>query len=581
MAVGERRNRGGGLNAWPGYVDALSTLLMVIIFVLLVFVLAQAFLSVALSGRDRALDRLNRQVSDISDMLALERAGAADLRTALSRLNVDLGAALSEREAIARQLFELRGERDRLGNDLSAARGERDRLSAQLADLAAQGGASEARVRRLETQLADALSRTETQGGEVERAARDLAGLRRQLAAQGLELERTQEALGTSRQQAATTAEAMRRAGAELEAARREITALREQAASLDREVQVGRDTIAARLSDLARLQNQVQALSALRDQLERQAQDAAARAEAEGRARMTAEQQAAAAEQARQQAAARAAADEQARAAAQADAASAERARQQAEARAAADEQARAAAQADAASAERTRQQADARAAEATRLSESAQAQAALLSRQLESIRTELRTLNAALEASEAAGRDKDTQISNLGARLNTALAARVEELQRYRSDFFGRLRTILGDRPGIQIVGDRFVFQSEVLFPVGSADLSGEGAERIRDLAISLREIMREMPPDVPWVLRVDGHADNSPIRPGGQFASNWELSAARAVNVVRLLVTLGIPADRLAATAFGEWQPVEAGDTPAARARNRRIEFRLTDR
>ncbi|MCC7283111.1 MAG: peptidoglycan -binding protein, partial [Acetobacteraceae bacterium] len=517
MALSQRRSRGGGLNAWPGYVDALSTLLMVIIFVLLVFVLAQAFLSVALSGRDRALDRLHRQVSEISDMLALERTGAADLRAALARLNVDLGAALSERDAIARQLSDARGERERLGSDLAAARGERDRLSAQLADLAAQGSASEARVRRLEGQLADALARTETQGSEVERAAGDLADLRRQLAAQGIDLARTREALGASRTEAASTAEAMRRASAELDAARRQIAALREQAASLDREVQVGRDTIAARLSDLAKLQNQVQALGTLRDQLEREAREAAARAAAEAAARAGADQQAA--------------------------------------------------------EAERTRQQAEVRAAEATRLSESAQAQAALLSRQLDSIRTELRTLNAALEASEAAGRDKDTQIANLGARLNTALAARVEELQRYRSDFFGRLRSILGDRPGIQIVGDRFVFQSEVLFPVGSAELSGEGAERIRDLAISLREIMREIPPDVHWVLRVDGHADNSPIRPGGQFASNWELSAARAVNVVRLLVTLGIPADRLAATAFGEFQPVDSADTPAARARNRR--------
>jgi chemotaxis protein MotB len=525
MALSDRRNRGGGLNAWPGYVDALSTLLMVIIFVLLVFVLAQAFLSVALSGRDRALDRLNRQVSDISDMLALERAGAADLRSALGRLNLDLTAALSEREAIARQLFDLRGERDRLGADLSTTRGERDRLSAQLADLAAQGSASEARVRRLETQLADALSRTETQGTEVERAARDLSDLRRRLAAQGIELERTQAELGTTRQQAATTAEAMRRAGAELDAARREILALRQQTESLDREVQVGRDTIAARLSDLARLQNQVQALAALRDDLERQAREAAARAEAEGRARQQAEAAGSTADQARQAA--------------------------------------------------------EARAVEATRLSESAQAQAALLSRQLEAIRTELRTLNAALEASELAGRDKDTQIANLGARLNTALAARVEELQRYRSDFFGRLRQVLGDRPGIQIVGDRFVFQSEVLFGVGSAELSNEGAERIRDLAISLREIIRDIPPEVNWVLRVDGHADNSPIRAGGFFASNWELSAARAVNVVRLLVTLGIPPERLAATGFGEFQPVDAADTPAARARNRRIEFRLTDR
>lgn len=238
-------------------------------------------------------------------------------------------------------------------------------------------------------------------------------------------------------------------------------------------------------------------------------------------------------------------------------------------------------AARAARAAAEAARGTAEARATEATRLSESAQAQAALLSRQLAEIRGQLAALNSALEASEARGRDQQTQIANLGARLNTALAARVEELQRYRSDFFGRLRQVLGERPGIQIVGDRFVFQSEVLFGVGSADLSGEGADRIRDLAITLREIIREIPQDVNWVLRVDGHADASPIRPGGVFASNWELSAARAVNVVRLMVTLGIPPERLAATGFGEFQPVDPADTAAARARNRRIEFRLTDR
>ena len=539
MALSDRRRRGGEMNAWPGYVDALSTLLMVIIFVLLVFVLAQAFLSVALSGRDQALDRLNRQVSDISDMLALERAGAADLRASLSRLNADLGNALGERDAITRQLSDLRGERDRMAGDLSASRGERDRLSAQLADLSAQGGANEARVRRLESQLADALSRGEAQGTEVERAARDLAGLRRELASQGVTLEQTTQQRDAARRDATTSAEAIRRASAELEAARREIAGLREQAANLDREVQVGRETITARLSDLARLSNQVQALSALRDELERRAQEAAARAAAEGQARTAAEQQAAAA------AAARTTAEQQAAGAGQA------------------------------------RDQAEARAVEATRLSESAQAQAALLSRQLAEIRSQLTALNAALEASEAQGRDQQTQIANLGSRLNTALAARVEELQRYRSDFFGKLRAILGDRQGIQVVGDRFVFQSEVLFPVGSADLSGEGADRIRDLAISLREIIKEIPPEVNWLLRIDGHADNSPIRSGGPFASNWELSAARAINVVRLLVALGIPADRVAATAFGEWQPVESADTAAARARNRRIEFRLTDR
>ncbi|MGE0226823.1 MAG: OmpA family protein, partial [Acetobacteraceae bacterium] len=151
---------------------------------------------------------------------------------------------------------------------------------------------------------------------------------------------------------------------------------------------------------------------------------------------------------------------------------------------------------------------------------------------------------------------------------------------LQRYRSDFFGRLRTLLENRTGIQVVGDRFVFQSEVLFPVGSAELTPSGIGQMTTLAITIKQIASEIPPDVPWLLRVDGHTDSSPVR-GGQFASNWELSSARAITVVKLLIAAGVPPERLAATGFGEYQPIASGDTPEAYARNRRIELRLTDR
>jgi len=213
-------------------------------------------------------------------------------------------------------------------------------------------------------------------------------------------------------------------------------------------------------------------------------------------------------------------------------------------------------------------------------RLAESARAQAASLARDLAALRNELSRLAAALEAAEEAGRGKDAQITLLGQRLNAALAARVEELQRYRSDFFGRLRDLLGERPEIRIVGDRFVFQSEVLFPLGSADLSQAGERQLRDLARVLLGITTRIPADIAWVLRVDGHADRQPIR-SARFASNWELSAARAIAVAQLLISEGLPANRTAATAFGDTQPLDAGDTPEALARNRRIELRLTDR
>ena len=175
---------------------------------------------------------------------------------------------------------------------------------------------------------------------------------------------------------------------------------------------------------------------------------------------------------------------------------------------------------------------------------------------------------------------KEKDAQIANLGQKLNVALAAKVEELQSYRSEFFVKLRTLLANRPGITVVGDRFVFQSEVLFPVGSADLTQAGIAQMTALAVTIKDIAAEIPPDLNWVLRVDGHTDPQPVKTG-QFASNWELSAQRAITVVKLLIADGVPAAHLAATAFGEFQPFGPGDAPEAYAKDRRIELRLTDR
>jgi chemotaxis protein MotB len=463
-----RRGRGGGLDVWPGYVDALSTLLMVIIFVLLVFVLAQGFLSVALSSREKAMDQLNLRVAELAELLSLEAAQGEQLRQQLGRLGDDLRGTAAARDAAMQSLALLREERERLTGERDGLRGERDRLSARLSDLELAARSAADRAAATERQMAEALGRAERTGGDAARLQRDLRGSQTELAAAQAALE-----------------------------------ALRREAQALDRQVRVERETVTQRLSEMARLSEQIRALTALRDELERRA------------------------------------AQEQ-----------------------------------------RGRERAEAESGERARLAESAAAQVALLTRQTEALRAELARLSRALDLAEAEGRDRNAQIALLGQRLNAALAARVEELQRYRSDFFGRLRDVLGERPEVRIVGDRFVFQGEVLFAPASAELSEAGIRQLRDIAGVLAEVTPLIPADVAWVLRVDGHADRTPIR-SARFASNWELAAARAIAVAQILIAEGLPANRVAATSFGDAQPIDPGDSLQALARNRRIELRLTDR
>ena len=467
MARGRRGRATDELNPWPGYVDALSTLLMVIIFVLLVFVLAQAFLSVALTSRDRALDRLNRQVAELSDMLSLERGRATELQASVASLGRDAAAASATRDTAAAEQARQRNETAGLLTERNGLRTERDQLAARLADAELQAGSAAVRLQGAQARLAETVGATDTASQEAAELAGQLAQARRQLAG-------------------------MR---AEQEAIKRTSTA--------DREI------IQTKLADIARLTDQVRQLAALRAQLERQAQDAAVRATTD----------------------------------------------------------------------EQRRQALAIQLSQEQKLSESSRAQVAALSQQIEQLRSQMAAISASLAMAEAGERDKDTQIAGLSGRLNLALAARVEELQRYRSEFFGRLRDVLANRPGIQVVGDRFVFQSEVLFPAGSADLTTAGQEQLRALAGTLKNLAQEIPRDVRWIMRVDGHADRAPIR--GAAPGNWELSAQRAINVVRLLTEEGVPASRLAATGFGEFQPLDPAETPAAFARNRRIEIRLTDR
>ena len=214
-------------------------------------------------------------------------------------------------------------------------------------------------------------------------------------------------------------------------------------------------------------------------------------------------------------------------------------------------------------------------------KISSDALAKVELLNQQIAALGRQLATISALLDDSEARNKDSQAQIAQLGQRLNLALAQKVEELSKFRSEFFGRLRQILSQRSDILVVGDRFVFQSEVLFPKGGADLNDAGQAEMMKLADAIKQLEKDIPPDLNWVLRVDGHTDNDPIIVGAKFASNWELSAARAIAVVKFLVAQGVSPNHLAAAGFGEFQPLAPGDSEDAKAQNRRIELKLTEK
>ena len=213
-------------------------------------------------------------------------------------------------------------------------------------------------------------------------------------------------------------------------------------------------------------------------------------------------------------------------------------------------------------------------------KISAKALAQVEILNQQIAALRRQLAALETALDASEKKDKEAQNKIADLGQRLNVALAQKVQELTKYRSDFFGKLRQILGNRPDVRVVGDRFVLQSELFFDTGKADLKPEALTELGKVAAALIELEKQIPADIAWVLRVDGHTDVRPIT-GGAFKSNWDLSAARAIAVVQYLTAKGVSPQRLVAAGFGEFQPIDTGTTEDAYRRNRRIEFKLTER
>jgi chemotaxis protein MotB len=474
MASRMRRDR-QPVNIWPGFVDAIATLLIIIIFLLMVFFLAQHFLSQILTGRNEALVRLNRQVAELTDMLSLERGANADLRVSLSQLSAELQSSITTRDRLQSQLSELMPERDVLSTMLADSKASAERLRKQLAELRARYDAAVSATNKTAQEIDDAERRADTVGRELEDAYKLIDADKEKITAQ------------------------LR----EIESLRRDLAALRTVRAALEK-----------RVADMAgRLEGETAARTALRD---RTRELEARLASAEERTVL----------------------------------------------------------------AQRQIADKDTALARERNIASKAQAQLQVLNIQLVALRRQLARLEAALQVSEARTKEQDVQIVDLGRRLNLALAAKVEELSRFRSEFFGRLREALGDREDIQIVGDRFVFQSEVLFPSGSDHLETAGKVQIAKLAQTLREISPTIPKNLNWVLRVDGHTDKIPISTP-QFPSNWELSTARAVSVVKFLISLGIPPARLAATGFGEYQPLDPGDNEVAYRRNRRIEFKLTER
>jgi len=423
MLVANRRRR--AIDIWPGFVDALAALLMVVMFVLLLFSVGQFLLSDALVGRDEALDRLRSKMTGLTEVLALERKDKAELQQRLSSLTGQLAVTVKAR----------------------------DSLDARLEKMTMQAQASATALQQLRSELQSARSA---------------------IAANEQTLQQQRSELQSAHSTIAVNEQTLQQQRSELQTARSTI-------AANEQTLQQQRDSITALEEDQQRLQASLDASQ----------QDVARQQEAGARA----------------------------------------------------------------------------------------QGRATDLNAQIAALNEQLARLNQVLEASEAGLQEKDIRIAELGQRLNLALADKVEELSRYRSEFFGKLREALKDNPDVRIEGDRFILPTEVLFSSASADLDKQGRQGIGTVARTLKEISEQIPDDVDWVLRVDGHTDRRPIRKA--FASNWELSSARAINIVKYMISQGIPAEHLVAAGFAQYHPLDPADTADAYRRNRRIELKLTSR
>lgn len=564
MARSRRLGKRAEANIWPGFVDAMTALLLVIMFVLSIFMIIQNVMKETISGQDVELSNLSAQVAGLAQALGLEQARGVDLSNQLGQLD----SKLSDSEAALQLQTALVAS---LSNDRDAANVRLASFEEQVAGLIARNTNLNDRNTSLQSSLADAEQTADNQAAQIEAARASIAELD---AARDLELtqkEAAQLALARARAEIDVEAEQARLAAAKADALEAMVADLETKVDRTEAELATLSDAEAARLVEAAaaealraRLLNADTELTAMTMALEEQRQ------KAEDTLTLLAAAEAA------------------------------KRKLDNIEVENVAEIDRKTA----------LLEQANDLLANERALSAESQRQVALLNQQTSALRTQLNSLQGLLDASKEADREAQVQLQTLGSDLNTALArvaaeqkalaqsesaraeleaqerARLEaeavDLRSFRSEFFGRVREVLSGREGVKVVGDRFVFSSEVLFAPGSAELGAGGKRQIATVAEVIREIGDEIPSEINWVLRVDGHTDKIGVGPSSAFADNWELSQARALSVVKYLIDReGIPANRLAATGFGEFQPVDLGSSPEALAANRRIELKLTEK
>lgn len=582
MALSRRSGARFQASIWPGFVDAMTGLLLVLMFVLTIFMMVQFVLREEISGQATKLDALSAEVAALSLALGLEQDRSAGLEDRVGTLTATLDDA---RTREAEQAEALRVAQGRIAS-----------FEEQVAGLLAERETAQGRIADLETARAELLS-------EQEQLQLALAGLRDEVDAQA-EAARLAAARREALEALAADLRQRNTEAAEAQAALAQQLSAEEQARLTEA---AAAEALRARLADA---DAELTAMTLALEEQRRRAEEtltllaAAETARADlnsqlAQALLDAEQGAAAQEAdiARLRGELAETRDVAAQSAQEAQAVRDQLVAALAAQRAAELEMTEAEERAALLSEARSRL-----AEEAAQASE-AQKQQALLNQQVAALRQQLSGLQALLDESKAREAEAEVQLQSLGNELNTALArvaaeerrrriaeeerarlleAEKEDLEKYRSEFFGRLRDVLGQQQGVQIVGDRFVFSSEVLFAPGEAELSPAGEGEIAKVAGILRNVIGDIPEGIDWVLQVDGHTDNVPIIEGARFADNWALSQARALSVVRYLTgVLGFPAERLSANGYGEFQPVNPEDTPAARAQNRRIELKLTTR
>ena len=588
MALRRRADRGANSLIWPGFVDAMTALLLVVMFVLSIFMILQFFLREELSGKDKTLQSLTAQLGALSDQLSIAQQESDFYQAENANLSSMLEAEQSRAAELASALQSQTAQLNQQQAALDDAEANTERLSKALAqrvvEIAAlnqrleEGGSETDRLRALVDTLTD--ERDQLRGLTASASALESANqeLTAQVAALSADRDQTAQQL-TNREaellerEAALAALRKKLAETEERARQTELTLSEQLAAmelALDKRRQEAEETLLllaaaeARREELAAETERLTAAAARATEAQDDSVAAAAQRAAEAdRARTEADAARKAAASARSEASAAREEVAMLRRTVERNLGAAAEARQELSRRELASAYARAQLQAE------------------REVSAGARQAVALLNAQIRRLRNELSGLRLQLDAADARDEENQVVIQNLGERLNRALAQKVGELQRYRSEFFGRMREVLGARDDIRVVGDRFVFQSEVLFGVGQAQLGPGGQAQLSRLAEAIRAIQNEIPADVDWMLRIDGHTDRQPIF-GGRYRNNWELSQARALSVVEYLINQeGIPPDRLAATGFGEFQPLDPADTLAAYDRNRRIEMRLTER